>query len=391
MNAALDESVLDSADRLGEADRHGLLRGLATAGAQVRESLALTAEADLAGQLARLRPRAVLLAADAADPAADDAAESLRALASRADAAAPVMRHDGPGPPLWAGATDVVLAVAQSPAEPAVPALADAAARRGLPVLGVGTTGSPLEAACGRNRMPFVGLPSGRHPRVALWGLLTPLLVAAGELGLLGRPAEPGPEAAGPAAPAGPYSVEADLAAAADLLDVLAERARPTSETFLNPAKSLALDLGASLPVLWGTSPVAGAAARRLAGQLAGVARHPAVWETLPGAAQRLGGLLTAPAGSAEDDLFRDRVDDPEPMRPRLVLVRDANEPVDVRRLVEDGAALAGRGGVPVTEVTAEEGGGPLGRFASLVGLLDFTAVYVGLASGADPAGKENP
>jgi glucose/mannose-6-phosphate isomerase len=73
------------------------------------------------------------------------------------------------------------------------------------------------------------------------------------------------------------------------------------------------------------------------------------------------------------------------------VLVRDANEPVDVRRLVEDAAALARRGGIPVTEVTAEEGGGPLGRFASLVGLLDFSAVYVGLASGAVPAGKENP
>jgi hypothetical protein len=52
---------------------------------------------------------------------------------------------------------------------------------------------------------------------------------------------------------------------------------------------------------------------------------------------------------------------------------------------------LARRGGIPVTEVTAEEGGGPLGRFASLVGLLDFSAVYVGLASGAVPAGKENP
>jgi glucose/mannose-6-phosphate isomerase len=186
-------------------------------------------------------------------------------------------------------------------------------------------------------------------------------VVAAGELGLLADPA-------------------GDLARTADVLDGLAERARPTSETFGNPAKSLALDLGESLPVAWGTSPLAGAAARRLAGQLAAAA-HPALWGTLPAAADRLGGLLAG--GSDPDDLFRDRVDEPDPARPRLVLVRDADEAVDVRRLVEELVADSAGRRVPVTEVTADEGAGPVGRLASLVGLLDFTAVYVGLASGS--------
>ena len=444
MNAALDESVLDSADRLGEADREGLLRALATAGAQIRESLVLTGEAGVTEQLAGLRPRAVLLAADAA---ADDAGDALRALTGGPDAAAPVVRHDGSGLPLWAGAADVLLAVAQYPGVPTIPALADAAARRGMTVLGVGGSESSLEEACGRNRMPFVALPSGRHPRAALWGLLVPLLVAAGELGLLGRagesvgPGGPGGPAgprslSGPGGPAGPGtlgepgspagpgslgapggpegggepadgsggpdgpggpgvagpprvpdSVEADLAAAADLLDLLAERVRPTRETFVNPAKSLALDIGASLPVIWGTSAAAGSAARRLAGQLAAVAGRPAVWGTLPGAAQRLGGLLAGGGARVDDDLFRDRVDDPEPAaRARLVLVRDAAEAIEVRRLAEQVVAAAAERAVPVTEVAAEEGAGPLGRFASLVGMLDFAAAYVGLASGGEAA-----
>ena len=362
MRAVLDESVLDDPDRLAEADTEGLLRALATAGAQVRESLTLTAEAEVTGQLAGVRPRSVLLAAD---PAADDTAVALAALAAGPEAAAPVVRHDGPALPVWAGATDVLLAVAHSPTARNIPALADAAARRGLTVLGVGTADSPLHEACGRNRSPFVPLPAGRHPRAAFWGLLAPLLVAAGEIGLLGAPGE-------------------DLARTADLLDGLAERARPTSEIFGNPAKSLALELGESLPVAWGSSPSAGAAARRLAGQLAGVAAHPALWGTLPVAAHRLGGLLAG--GSDPDDIFRDRVDEPDQVRPRLVLVRDADEAVDARRLVEELVAAAARRGVPVSEVAADEAAEPVGRLASLVGLLDFTAVYVGLASGSNTA-----
>jgi glucose/mannose-6-phosphate isomerase len=358
VGTVLDESVLDSADRLAEADRDGLLRALATAGAQIRESLTLTGEADVAGQLGGVRPRAVLLAAD---PEAEDAAAVLAALAGDPEAAAPVVRQDGPALPLWATATDAVLAVTQSPTAAVVPALADAAARRGLTVLGVGADESTLHEACGRNRAPFVALPGGRHPGAALWGLLAPLLVAAGELGLLPRTGE-------------------DLVRAADVLDAIAERVRPTSETFSNPAKSLALDLAESAPVLIGTSAPAGAAAGRLAAQLAASGRA-APWGMLPAATTRLGGLL-AGRETAADDLFRDRVEDPGPIGPRLVLIRDGDEPDHLRALADELVADCSRRGVGVSEVPADEGAGPVGRVGSLVGLLDFTAAYVGLASG---------
>ena len=358
MSTALDESVLASADRLAAADREDLLRALATAGAQIRESLALTGEADVAGQLGGVRPRAVLLVAD---PDADDAAAVLAALASGPEAAAPVVRHDSPVLPVWAGAADAVLAVSHSPAVAAVPAVVEAAARRGLTVLGVGVDDSVLHEACGRNRAPFVALPAGRHSRAALWGQLAPLLVAAGELGLLPRTGE-------------------DLASTADLLDDLAERLRPATDTFGNPAKSLALDLAESLPVIVGTSSAAGAAARRLAGQLAAVGRA-AVWGTLPVAPTRLGGLL-AGSDTAYDDLFRDRVEEPDPVRPRLVLIRDGGEADDMHALADELTADCGRRGVAVSEMAADEGAGPVGRLGSLIGLLDFTAAYVGLASG---------
>jgi hypothetical protein len=361
VGASLDESILDSADRLAEVDRDGLLRALATAGAQIRESLTLTGEADVAGRLGGMRPRAVLLAAD---PDADDAAAVLAALAGGPESAAPVVRQDGPSLPLWAGATDAMLAATQSPTAAAVPALVDAAARRGLTLLGVGADSSTLHEACGRNQVPFVALSAGRHPRAALWGLLAPLLVAAGELGIMPRTGE-------------------DLARTADLLDELAEQVGPTSEAFGNPAKSLALDLAESQPVLVGTSAAAGAAARRLAGQLAASGRA-APWGTLPAAATRLAGLL-AGADDPTDDLFRDRVEEPGPARPRLVLVRDGREADHMQALADQLVADCGRRGVAVSEVTPEGDAGPVGRLGSLIGLLDFTAAYVGLASGSGP------
>src|ERR1700739_456481 len=57
---------------------------------------------------------------------------------------------------------------------------------------------------------------------------------------------------------------------------------RPSSESFVNPAKSLALDLVGRLPVIWGGSPVAAAAARRFASQLAANAKQPALVGLLP-------------------------------------------------------------------------------------------------------------
>jgi glucose/mannose-6-phosphate isomerase len=364
VTSPLDEDVLGSEDGLARADRAGLLRSVATAGAQIRESMTLSAEAEVPSTLTGLRPRAVLVAAD---PEAEDVAVTLAALADRPEAAAPVVRHDGPLLPVWAGPVDVLLAVAGSPTATGVPALVEAAARRGLTVLGVGPADSLLHEACGRNRAAYVPLPAGRHPQAHLWGPLVPLLLAAGELGLVPAP-------------------EMELRRCADLLDALAERCRPGSDTYGNPAKSLALDLAESVPILVGTTPAGGAAARRLSGLLAAAGR-PAPYGTLPGAPHRLSGLLAGGTGDGTEDLFRDRVEESASARPRLVLLRLGDEPDQVRAQVDELSADCGRRGVPITEVVADDtgqAGGPVGRFASVAGLLDFTAAYVGLASGRE-------
>ncbi|MDI5911396.1 mannose-6-phosphate isomerase, partial [Streptomyces sp. 12257] len=58
----LDESLLDTPEALSEADRRGLLRGAAEAGARVRTAARHAAEAGVNDLKPDGRPRAVLIA-----------------------------------------------------------------------------------------------------------------------------------------------------------------------------------------------------------------------------------------------------------------------------------------------------------------------------------------
>jgi hypothetical protein len=95
------------------------------------------------------------------------------------------------------------------------------------------------------------------------------------------------------------------------------------------------------------------------------------------------GGLTPAPV---EDDLFRDRVDEPEPVRARLVMLRDADPEIDAVRRLSQVDDLIERRGLPVTEWAAEEAP-PLLRLAQLIGVLDFAASYLAMLYGIDPWG----
>jgi glucose/mannose-6-phosphate isomerase len=360
----LDESLLDAADRLGAADRDGLLRAVATAGAQVRQGRQLAEEAGIDGYLSGLKPRAVLFAGDAP---AETVARAVAALAGGPATPAPIVLHREPVLPVWAGPLDLLIAASYLGGDERVLAAVDGAIRRGVPVVAIGPSPSPLEEACLRGRAPFVPAPS-QPVRAGLWSLLAPTLFALGRSGVATVP-------------------DGDLPAAADVLDAIAHRCGPTNETFGNPAKALALELGAAVPVVWGTSPLAGVAAYRVVGQLAGNATVPAIWGILPTVAHHYGGVFDAPDATSTDDLFRDRVEEEaEPRRPRLVLLRDLDESADVRLQADLLSEGLGRRGVPVTELVAEEGG-PVTRMASLIGLLDFATVYTGLALGVDPSG----
>jgi glucose/mannose-6-phosphate isomerase len=192
---------------------------------------------------------------------------------------------------------------------------------------------------------------------------------------------------------------EADLAETATRLDADAERCRPSAESFVNPAKSLALDLAGSVPVVWGSSPLAAVAARRFADTLSANARYPVVAGALGEAGRGSVGLIDGVYGGlAEAD--RDIFADPEEWagnaatRLRVVLLRDGGltendgsdpEPTELEeRRAEALQESAARRAVRVSVLTAE-GASPLERLASLIAVPDFASIYLAMAHGLDP------
>jgi len=369
-----DEALLSDEKAMLANDPGGMLRATASAGAQVRESAALAAEANLSVLADEGRPRAVVVAGIGTAGLTGN----ILATVAGPRCPVPVIGHRSAGVPGWVGAADVVIAVSASGRSPEALAAADAAARRGARLVAIGNPDSELQAMAERARAPFIPVPRRAPARASLWGLAVPVLLAARSLGLV-------------------KVNEADLAETAARLDADAERCRVGAESFVNPAKSLALGLAGSIPIVWGSSPLATVAARRFADTLAANARYPVMAGALGEAGRGRVGLLDGPFGGLAEssrDIFADPDADEEfTTRLRLVVLRDgglnpedeADEPVAVEeRRAEAVQTLAERRGVRCDVVTAE-GGSALERLASLVAVPDFASIYLALAHGLDP------
>jgi glucose/mannose-6-phosphate isomerase len=297
--------------------------------------------------------------------------------------------------PGWVGAADAVIAVSCSGSTPQTLAVAAEAARRGCRLVGVGTEGSPLHRIAEQARAPFVPVAVNGLPRSTLWATAIPLLVIAGRVGIT--------------------RIEPDVyELAASRLEEVSHQCRPASESFVNPGKSLALDLVGALPMVWGTTPLSGVAARRFASQLQENAKYPAIAGVLPEAAHnqvaafdgpfaprssRLaaagpGGESSPLTGSdAIDDLSgwdldfeEDEAETASGFTPlRLILVADPGEDQRVRAQRAAVTELAEQRGVGMSEL-AMDGEHPLVRLAGVVQLTDYASIYLAIASGIDPA-----
>ena len=348
---------LDKTALLAEADPADMLRQVASSAAQVRTAVRATREADLDGIIAAGRPRAIVVTGMGGSGVAGDV---LAAICGPGCPVQVVAVHDYQLP-AWVGAADLVIAVSCSGGTEETVAAATAAVRRGCRLVGVGGEGSPLAMIAEQARAPFIGVRSAGMPRATLWGLSVPLVVIAGLLGLVDIPAD-----------------GYELAAAE--LERVSHLCRPDSESFVNPAKTLALELAGALPMIWGTSPLAGVAAYRFACQLNENAKYPAVAGALPEANHNQVVAFDGPFAPGPGGIGGE-----EPAVPlRLVLLRDSREHPQVSRRREESARLAAGRGIGVTELAAS-GDGPLERLASLVQLIDYATVYLAIALGIDP------
>lgn len=375
--APFDETLLDDEGRRLAVDSTDLLRALAGAGAQVREAISLAAESDLSAVAGGERPRAVHVAAVGG---AETVSTILDLLVARTGPV--LLTCDGSGPlPGWVGTLDLVVAISLSGRAEGPVRQAREAARRGAHVVTIGAADSPLAEAAHAARGVHLAIdPGGGHSRTALWGMATRALLATSACGVADVP-------------------RSVLSGVADRLDSQAERFRPDAEYFVNPAKSLALELSGLTPVLLGDGHVSGVAARRASTMLARTARTPSTWGRLPDAAAQVVACLTGPFASGARaldggrDIFADPyVDGPAGPQLALVLLRDPvpapdADPAELERhnTAQSVADHAASTGVRVLESSAT-GGHTLERLAELIALADYTATYLAIGHGLDPA-----
>jgi len=361
---------LDDTEGLLEADRNGLLRAAAMAGAQVRATAESVREGALEQITGGQRPRTVIWLAGRG-PAG--AAGTMLAAALGPAAGQPLVLAAEALP--WIGPLDVLVVAGDDPGDPVLVAAAATAVRRGARVV----VATPYE---GPIRDATAGRAAVLAPR--LWvpeefGLCRYLATGLATLG-----------AVDPALSADPDPGDtAGLAGIADELDAEALRNSAAREVFTNPAKALAERISSGPVVLAGDGHATCALARHAVTVLLRVAGRPVAAAGLADAmvAVRLGAFAGKAAGFLDpvDALFHDEeIDGPLPARLRvLALTLDAERPVLAARIAGlDGVDLVGVEDVGEAGSVPESNSGTEQQLAILAARLEMAAVYLRLAGG---------
>jgi glucose/mannose-6-phosphate isomerase len=379
---------LDTPDVIEAADPGDMLRQVASAAAEVRTALRSCAETDLSAFVPDARPRAIVVAGMGGSGLAGEMLTAMTGLSSPVQ----VVVSQAGRLPGWVGAADAVIAVSCSGTTPETLAVAAEAARRGCRLAGVGAEGSPLHRIAEQARAPFIPVVPAGLPRSMLWALAIPLLVIAERLGVL--------------------RIDPDVyELTASRLEEVSHQCRPASESFVNPGKSLALDLVGALPMVWGTSVLSGVAAQRFASQLNENAKYPAIAGVLPEAAHNQVAAFDGPFAPRSTRLSARAPEEPgSPLTSpddiadvpgwdmdyeeaelasgftalRLVLITDPDEDQRVGAQRAAVTELAGQRAVGMSEL-AMDGEHPLVRLAGVIQLTDYASVYLAIASGIDP------
>ncbi|TGD86857.1 TobH protein [Mycolicibacterium sp. CH28] len=358
MSAAHATVDLDDTEGLLDADRDGLLRAAATAGAQVRATAAAVAEGELASVTGGHRPRTVIWVGGrgAAESAGTILAATLGGLAGEPIVVA------AQSPP-WIGPLDVLVVAGDDAGDPALVTAAATAVRRGARVVVAAPYEGPLrDATAGRT------------------AVLAPRIWAPDEFGLC-RYLAAGLATLQAVDPA----VQTDLAGLADELDAEALRNSAGREVLTNPAKALAERMSRRQVVLAGDCAATLGLARHAAAVLLRLAGHAVAAAGLADALVALRGGMANQFGDPVDALFHDEeLDGPLPGRPRVLALALAAE----RSLVA--ARVSGLDDVDLVgaEDVGDIGSGPAAvggteqQLATLAVRLQMAAVYLRLVGG---------
>jgi len=358
MSAAHATVDLDDTEGLLEADRDGLLRAAAMAGAQVRATAAALDEGALEPVAGAQRPRTVIWVAGRG--VAETAGAILIAALGAAAGEPIVVASEAPP---WIGPLDVLVVAGDDAGDPALVGAAATAVRRGARVVVAAPYEGPLrDATAGRT------------------AVLSPRLWVPDEFGLC-RYLAAGLATLQAVDPA----LQTDLSALADELDAEALRNSAGREVFTNPAKGLAERMLGRQVMVAGDCRATLALARHAATVLLRLARQAAAAAGLADVLVALRSGMATQFGDPVDALFHDdEIDGSLPSRPRvLALTLAAERPVVAARVAGlDDVDLVGvedvgeAGSVPVQAGRTEQ------QLAMLAVRLEMAAVYLRLVGG---------
>ena len=252
--------------------------------------------------------------------------------------------------PAYANGETLVFIVSYSgETEETLSALLDAVKRKCM-IVAIASGGSLISFAR-RLHLPYMTAPSGLQPRVAVPYLFFPLVITMEKMGLV-------------------RGIETELNEVIKVLKTLAKENSPDVPQQNNPAKKLAWDLRATIPVVYGFRQYRSVAVR-FKSELNENSKIPAKWEVFP--------------ELNHNDVVGWEASEALVKRFTVVLIRDKDEPPEIRNRIKATKKLVLTKVRKTLEVHAV-GESSLAKMFSVLFLGDLTSVYLAILLGVDPA-----
>jgi glucose/mannose-6-phosphate isomerase len=252
--------------------------------------------------------------------------------------------------PEYANGETLVFIVSYSgETEESLSALLDAVKRKCM-IVAVASGGS-LVSFAQRLHLPYMTVPSGLQPRVAVPYLFFPLVITMEKMGLV-------------------RGIEPELTEVIKVLKRLAKENSPEVSQQSNPAKKLAWELRATIPVVYGFRQYRSVAVR-FKSELNENSKIPAKWEVFP--------------ELNHNDVVGWEASEALAKRFTVVLIRDKGEPPEIRNRIRATKKLVLTKVRKTLEVYAV-GESSLAKMFSVLFIGDLTSVYLAILLGVDPA-----
>ena len=212
------------------------------------------------------------------------------------------------------------------------------------------SSGGALLKYAEKLKVPYLKVPGGMPPRAALPYLFVPLLVFMEKAGLV-------------------TGVSEELAEAVKVLEKISRDNAPEKPAKDNFSKTLALNIGETVPVVYGFG-VYRSVAQRFKQQFNENSKSPAKWEYFPELDHNeiVGWEGSGKSGACFSVIF----------------IRDADEPVEIKSRIETTKQIMAQAGLKMFDVKAQ-GRSALAKMLSTIVVGDFASVYLAMLRGVDP------